>query len=95
MRVPHHVNTGGVGVAEQAPWSLRMYPNPVHDRMTVELPDNTEARLRVFDAMGQLVLQAVSHADRTELDLSGLQPGHYVVQVLSSEHAGTARILRW
>jgi hypothetical protein len=89
------VNPGGVGMAEQAPWSLRVYPNPAHDRLTVELPDNTEARLRVFDAMGQLVLEAVSHADRTELDLSGLKPGHYVVQVISGEHAGTACILRW
>jgi hypothetical protein len=72
-----------------------MYPNPVHDRLTVELPDITEARLRVLDAMGRLVLEAVSHTDRTELDLSGLNPGHYVVQVIGSEHALAARILRW
>lgn len=70
-------------------------PEPVHDRLTLELPDNTLARTRVFDAMGRLVPEAVSHAGRTALDLSGHQPGHYVMQVIGSEHAGTARILRW
>jgi hypothetical protein len=73
--------------------SLRAFPRPCRGVLRVVLPPSMRARqLRVHDACGRLVAQAVVSAggQRATLDLRHLQPGVYYV---STAGAGTVPVV--
>ena len=63
---------------------LNVYPNPFADRVTVELPENQNGQIVVFDMQGQVVWKGEQDAyrNRVELDLSHLQTGTYSIEFL-------------
>jgi hypothetical protein len=73
------------GISEEAlAVALELYPVPAHDRLTVRTPvSDARAELRIVDGMGRIVQVVRPTGERTELDLAGLAPGHYLA-VLST-----------
>ena len=76
---------------------LALFPNPVHDWLSVRLEDGLAASLILFDPMGRVV-QTWSTIGSARLDLSHLPPGPYVMSI--HPHLGPARserisILTW
>ena len=71
--------------AGQRPQPLTLYPNPTHDRATVQLPAGA-AQLRVLDLQGRLVQQRQLPARQTEaaINLTAVPAGLYLVQVVGS-----------
>ncbi|MBF9221848.1 fibronectin type III domain-containing protein [Hymenobacter ruricola] len=68
--------------------SVSVFPNPAHQAATLVLPaaaGNAQARLLLLNAMGQqvrtLAVPLGATETRTQLDLAGLAPGLYTVQV--------------
>jgi len=61
--------------------NLHVFPNPTHGELTV-LSANPQApsRIEVFTVCGRLVKIVYPTGDQTELNLSGLQPGTYIVR---------------
>jgi hypothetical protein len=62
---------------------LTVYPNPTNGVFTVQLPDNTEGPVLVYNILGSLIKQ-IEHAryqSKVELDLSTEKPGIYFVKV--------------
>ena len=60
---------------------LSVFPNPVTDNLTIEIPDNKLGKLFVFDMKGQLVWQSESRLqDIKKVDLSFLEAGQYSVE---------------
>lgn len=73
------------GIGEEALAApLELYPVPAHDRLTVRTPlSDARAELRIMDGMGRIVQVIRPTGERTDLDLAGLAPGHYLA-VLST-----------
>lgn len=79
---------------------VAVFPSPAHARATVQVPPvvgiNT-VNLRIYDALGRpvrTVEAALSAAGlRQELDLWGLAPGLYIVQVQVGEDTITRRLV--
>lgn len=75
----------------------KIYPNPVTDRFTVELPqkDGTPpASFRLFDAKGLLVRrQNLSNALNT-VDAADLPPGTYFYEVIQGAQKQTGKLMR-
>ncbi|MBJ6143078.1 T9SS type A sorting domain-containing protein [Hymenobacter sp. BT559] len=73
--------------------ALGVYPNPASptDAVTVETAQLTS--LRLFDLTGRLVRQDATPRRTRTLDLGGLAPGMYVVQVTASDGAAATRKL--
>lgn len=74
------------------------YPNPVSDRVTVRYavpPKQSEAALRVYDVLGRAVrtVNATPQEGRqeTQIDVSGLSSGLYVLRLHTGETAKTKR----
>jgi len=67
---------------------MTVYPNPVRDVLTVEVPEGKKGRIVVFDMQGQLVWNGDGHGykDKVQLDLSGLVVGTYSVEFLPEEN---------
>ena len=67
---------------------LFVYPNPVIDQLTVEVPEVGRAQLLVLDMNGQMVLQQKTEAQfgNVQMDLTGLPEGTYSVEFLPEEN---------
>jgi hypothetical protein len=62
--------------------SLRVYPNPVTDYVTLESSALTSGEaVKVYSDTGLPVYSGVAEGKRTKINLSSLQPGVYVLQV--------------
>lgn len=67
--------------------NLRVFPNPVYDgELTLYFPENLEEIITIslFGSDGQQVKSAILGAGIQTLDISGLVPGIYTLQALSS-----------
>lgn len=62
---------------------LSVFPNPVLDgRLIVEIPENIESTMiRIYDFSGRLVLTHAINRPKTEIDISHLPNGMYIVRV--------------
>ncbi|WP_395092564.1 T9SS type A sorting domain-containing protein [Vaginella massiliensis] len=76
------VNIGGLGVDNISKVSANVYPNPVHDVLTIESKSNLES-VEIFNIAGQKVnsLMKVNKA-KTEINVSRLTPGVYIVRTV-------------
>lgn len=61
---------------------LRIWPNPAHDQVLVELPGNGEAEIVLFSATGQLVYRG-RVGSATPIDVSSFNNGLYMAKVVS------------
>lgn len=79
--------------------SLNIFPNPVSEIATIQLPDeagNGVAKVEVFNILGKLCngMETNVNADRiVKFDVSDLQQGVYVVKVFCNEKVYAQRIV--
>ena len=79
---------------------LKAYPNPTHDRIRVEFTakEAEQANLELYSLTGQLVQRATIHRQgnlfKTELDLTGLPNGTYLLRFAAGEQAGSIPVLK-
>jgi hypothetical protein len=76
----------GVGVNEQMDNSdFFVYPNPTSSNLTVQLPNNDNWTVRVFNSNGQLVsTEKINGNNRLDLNLQNFTSGLYTVQAMNS-----------
>ena len=85
---------GDVGLDEREGMSMQPWPNPARDRITI--PGlQAEDRVRVRDASGRVVREwRMSMAGPAVLDLVGLVPGAYLMEVRSGSEVVTHRLVK-
>lgn len=76
-----------------------IYPNPAEDRanVLVELDQPSQVSLSVFDAVGRMVISDQFSRETTfvqTLDLNGLAPGMYTVQIQVGKMVMTGRLIK-
>jgi len=69
--------------------SVKVYPNPVQDRMTLEWGGET-AQFTLSDALGRCVLQGILRKGNNVFDLGRLPAGLYVYSIVQGGKAGRA-----
>lgn len=68
------------------PRDITIYPNPVQNTLNVDLQAadlKGQIYLNVYDNTGKLIISQQTNAQRTSLDVSGLQQGNYIIRVQS------------
>ena len=80
---------------------LSVYPNPVRDVLTMEIPEGKDGKIVVLDIQGQVVWSDSdldSYTDKVQIDLSGLAVGSYSVEFIPDDNKErlvyTAQIIR-
>ena len=70
---------------------MAVYPNPVRDILTVEIPEGKKGRLVVFDMMGRMVYDDKCPDDKCrgliQVDLSQLAVGTYSVEFVPEDNS--------
>jgi C1A family cysteine protease len=66
----------------ELPGRMRIYPNPVGEKLTIELEQVNEGdQVSIFNVQGILISKRNVGANITRLDVSGLNPGIYLLEV--------------
>ncbi|HEY4784470.1 MAG TPA: T9SS type A sorting domain-containing protein, partial [Bacteroidales bacterium] len=87
--------TSTTKVPQLADGELAIYPNPVSDQMTISLEKMlTNASVSVYSLTGQLVSSVQIESTRTDIDVSSLKPGIYIVKIMSSEGISVKQIVK-
>lgn len=82
----------GVGVANYNIHSVNMYPNPCSSILYLEnLPEKTQ--LELFDMTGKMIKHIIPGAPSTELEVSDLNNGIYILKITGMKESLTRRLL--
>ena len=74
---------------------ISVFPNPVKDVVTVKIPDlQSNANIKVFDMYGRMVMQQNSSQQLTQLNVSKLTSGVYIVRVKNAEQEISIKIIK-
>jgi len=66
--------------------NILIYPNPATDFVTLDIPQNEEMKLTLYDVAGRKVMEQTVHNDQNQVDIHMLANGSYKV-VLSNGHS--------
>ena len=76
--------------------NLSVYPNPVSDKITVEINDAIaqDLTLNIFNTLGQQVYSTKIHEQKQDLNLNFLQPGVYYVKINDSRAQRIIKLIK-
>ena len=99
---PHAGNMNGTvtvtstaGITKNNLLSFDMYPNPVSDMLTVQLPTGSEkAEVSIIDYTGRLVFSKTISSNDTSIDVQSISKGIYIIRVASNAKIGVQRFIK-
>lgn len=74
--------------------TIKMYPNPAHDEVTVEIHDLTEAYLELFNLNGQVLKKQMLTND-TKINIAELTKGVYIFKVTANEGTAVQKVIKY
>lgn len=80
--------------------SLELFPNPARSSSNLQLPPDVQGKIKIniYESTGKMVrtfqLEASGNSTVTVLDLAGITPGIYLIQVSSGNQFWTSRLVR-
>ena len=77
-------NGNNIGIDEQG-IGVKVYPNPSADLIILELDNETEVLLKVYDQFGALLYMSAGKGDKT-IDISRWNPGVYTLKLESKTY---------
>ena len=94
----YSVNGGGsVKVSSGGGGWLAVYPNPTSSQVTVQLKDydNSKATMLLYDTQNNLRMKRELTYSKTEIDLSSLPSGNYILKVIKPDKAKSVNIIKF
>ncbi|MCU4157440.1 T9SS type A sorting domain-containing protein [Carboxylicivirga sp. A043] len=73
--------------------SIKAYPNPVVSNLTVQLAGN-DCRLTLYNQNGRCVLDKTSKNTEEEISMDKMQPGVYILRIISNDSQQTLKIVK-
>jgi Secretion system C-terminal sorting domain len=83
-----------VSVTKERKLKVQVYPNPTYGKVTVQLANEAQADVSVYNLVGQTVMTNVVLSTMGELDLSGLARGTYIVEIKSEGVVARQKVVK-
>ncbi|MGD9494657.1 MAG: T9SS type A sorting domain-containing protein, partial [Bacteroidales bacterium] len=78
-----------MSIEDFSPQRMHVFPNPVADFVTVELPENsTSGQLYVFDITSTIVHSEIINAESNQVNLSNIPSGVYFISYFDESGIG-------
>jgi hypothetical protein len=75
--------------------SLRVFPNPFTDQMTVLLPaKDSKAAIKIYNVLGEEELNHLAETQKSILDVSGLAKGIHVLEITAGNKTVNRKIIK-
>jgi hypothetical protein len=88
------VNVGAKLAVSSATKSLvTVYPNPVVDVLNIESPSKVQS-VSVYDLSGKAVSNQILNATKSQVNLSKLAPGVYIVNIVIDNETKTVKVMK-
>lgn len=81
------------GIEDIETIQLSLYPNPVSDKITIELASNSKAFISLIDSRGSIIKQHSTESNMASIDLTEIPEGIYIVKVATEEGVGFRKIV--
>ncbi|MDN3723880.1 T9SS type A sorting domain-containing protein [Aequorivita sp. SDUM287046] len=82
-----------LGVSENALQGFAYYPNPTNGALSLKSVNNIDS-VAIYNLLGQSVLNTKVGATTSNLDISGLTTGTYIMKVTVEGQTGTYKVLK-
>jgi PKD repeat protein len=82
------------GVNELSNNTIRIYPNPVNDKVTISLGNTSANEVTLSDAQGKLIYSSVVNGNELVIDLTAVSKGVYFLQVLGDDDIKTYKVIK-
>ncbi len=85
-------NTDDLATIENS--NITIYPNPVQDHLNIDIQSESKFDIKLYSASGQLVMSQYDLESNSPINISHLDEGFYVVQVINGLlTVGTSQVL--
>jgi Secretion system C-terminal sorting domain len=81
-----------LGLKDIKDQSLRLYPNPANDIVTIANTTPIE-EITIYDSTGRMVLHQKCNDDTVPVNISSLQAGSYIIKVTTASGAATGKLV--
>jgi hypothetical protein len=71
---------------------VNIFPNPVADNLTIETQAN--ATIEIINIQGQTIIQQIVQQGKTDIGISGLAKGVYILRLCSNDKTDFTRIVK-
>lgn len=75
-------------------YKIRVYPNPVSDLLSIELPDYSDYNCRIFSTDGKLEFSETFNELSKQINISKLKSGIYYISIHSDKFTDTKKIIK-
>jgi len=82
-----------LAVKEHTAASIRFYPNPVTDVLTLSAAQELSA-VSIYNLLGQKVLETAPGATHAQIDMTALPTGSYMVKAISNNQTSTIKVIK-
>lgn len=84
-----------LGISEAKRLDFEMYPNPASERITIQLPsDSDNAIVEFYDTIGRLALTQEITSSNNKIAVDNLSKGIYILKVLSDDKIGSQKFIK-
>ncbi len=73
--------------------NLNVYPNPVSDKLYITTQSNIN-KVEIYNTLGQAVKSINMSTNRASVNVADLQPGVYMVRILTNKGTATSKIIK-
>ncbi|MEI7980319.1 MAG: T9SS type A sorting domain-containing protein, partial [Bacteroidota bacterium] len=85
----------GINDHNQDASSMKIYPNPVKNLVTIEMPSgSSESTLQLYNTGGQEIIRKQIGSGQTQIDLSHLAKGVYTIRILNNNKTEVRKIVK-
>ena len=75
-------------------FEIVMFPNPAYDKLSINCSKNKDIKLKIYNTMGICVLQKDLGNNSSEIDISSLTKGVYIVKFRSLEGNSENKLIK-
>lgn len=85
-----------LGITEDAMSGILIYPNPVRDKLIISIPENNQTvySAEIFGPDGRKYIDTKISGQKSEIDVTGLPTGLYIIRITGGESILARKIFR-
>lgn len=84
---------GNMGVEELEMAKIQVYPNPVVNQLNIQSVESIQ-EVKIYNVNGQLVANAKPNANTTNMNVSSMKAGVYVVQIHTAKGVQSTKLIK-